>query len=904
MKRNGRLALLFLLLVLLVACGGAQEATPAPTAEPAVLPEVAATDTAVPEPTAAPAATETAVPAEAPAETVPVDEGPMLAPDGAPGETYLAPFPLTITVDGDLSDWQGVPKVLIPETAAQVRGSTAVTFAAAADDEFLYFMANVDDAKVITGQHGENYWNEDSVEFYINATGDLGLTSYRDGVAQITVPPLNAGKPLGEIVLGGVNGASADAQVQVALTDTGYAVEMAVPLKNNVWNIQREHGNVIGFQVHLNSASELDRNLKVIWSLKDTADSSYQNPSVFGQLVFFEIGQSDVAANVPEPTPGPVHDPVPADAPYKNPDLPVDERVADLLARMSLAEKIGQMTLVEKNSMIADDIPARYIGGLLSGGGGYPTPNTPEAWADMVDGFQARALEAPLAIPLIYGVDAVHGHNNVNGAVIFPHNVGLGAANDPALMTEIGRVTALEMIATGIYWDYAPVVAVPQDIRWGRTYEAFGENTDLVSSLAVAYMQGLQGDDLAAPDTVLATPKHFVGDGGTAWGSSTTGSYQLDQGVTDVDEATLRAIHLPPYAAVIEAGAQNIMTSYSSWGGLKMHAQQYLITDVLRGELGFNGFIVSDWAGIDQIDNDYYTAVVASINAGVDMNMVPYDYNRFIATLTQAVEDGAVSMERIDQAVSDILKVKFEMGLFEHPFSDPALLPLVGSEEHRAVARRAVAESQVLLKNDGDLLPLAKDLPLLLVGGEAADDIGIQSGGWTIEWQGKPGNITQGTTILQGIQAAVSPDTTVIYDKFGRFEDAPADQTAVCLAVIGEQPYAEGVGDSPDLRLPVNDLRTVQRMQERCDQLIVVLLSGRPVIVTDMLDSWDALVAAWLPGTEGQGVADVLFGDAPFTGKLSYTWPRSADQLPFDFANLGEGEDGPLFPFGYGLTTP
>jgi len=900
MKRNGRLALFLLLVFLVAACGGAPEvATPAAVATEA--PTAVPTETAVPEPTTAPAPTE--APAEAPAEEVETVSETMLAPAGTPGETYLAPFPVAITLDGDLSDWQGVPKVLIPETAAQVRGSTAVTFAAAADDEYLYMMADVADAKIITGQHDENYWNEDSVEFYVNATGDLGLTSYRDGVAQITVPALNTGKPLDEIVLGGVRSETADAQVQVVTTDTGYAVELAVPLKNNVWNIQREHGNVIGFQVHLNSASELDRSLKVIWSLADKGDTSYQNPAVFGQLVFFEIGQDDVVADVPEPTPGPIREAAPADAPYKNPDLPVEERVADLLARMTLADKIGQMTLVEKNSIISDDIAARGIGGLLSGGGGYPIPNTPEAWAEMVDGFQAYALESPLAIPLIYGVDAVHGHNNVQGAVIFPHNIGLGAANDPALMEQIGRVTAREMIATGIYWNYAPVVAVPQDIRWGRTYEGYSENTDLVSALAVAYMRGLQGEDLAAADTVLATPKHFVGDGGTVWGSSTTGSYQLDQGVTDVDEATLRAIHLPPYTAVIEAGAQNIMTSYSSWGGMKMHGQQYLIMDVLRGEMGFDGFVVSDWAGIDQIDNDYYTAVVTAVNAGVDMNMVPYDYGRFIDTLTRAVEEGTVSMERIDEAVGDILKVKFEMGLFEHPYSDPALLPLVGSEEHRAVARQAVAASQVLLKNEGDILPLAKDVPLLLVGGEAADNIGIQAGGWTIEWQGRLGNITPGTTILQAVQATVSPDTTVVYDKFGRFEDAPADQTAVCLAVMGEPPYAEGVGDSADLRLPVNDLRMIQRMEERCAQLVVVLVSGRPLVVTDMLENWDALVAAWLPGTEGQGVADVLFGDAPFTGKLPYTWPRSADQLPFDFANLGEGEEGPLFPFGYGLTT-
>jgi beta-glucosidase len=557
------------------------------------------------------------------------------------------------------------------------------------------------------------------------------------------------------------------------------------------------------------------------------------------------------------------------------------------------------MTLVEKNSIETADITTLGIGGMLSGGGGYPDPNTPESWAAMVDGFQSAALDSYLGIPLIYGVDAVHGHSNVVGTVIFPHNVGLGAANNPELMVEIGRVTAQEMIATGIYWNYAPVVAVPQDIRWGRTYEAYSENTDLVSSLAAAYVNGLQGDDLAAPDTVLATPKHFVGDGGTAWGSSTTGSYLIDQGVTEVDEATLRTIHLPPYSAVLDAGAQNIMISYSSWGGMKMHAQQHLISEVLRGELGFNGFIVSDWAGIDQITNDYYEAVVTSINAGVDMNMVPYDYRRFINTMLEAVENGDVSEERIDEAVQHILTVKFELGLFEQPFSNPAFLAQVGSAEHRAVAQAAVTQSQVLLKNEGDVLPLNPALPLLLVCGEAADDIGIQSGGWTIEWQGETGDITPGTTILEGIQQTVSPETTVLYNQYGRFEDLPTDQPLTCIGVVGERPYAEGQGDSPDLRLPVFDLRALARMRETCETLVVVLVSGRPLFITDWVDEWDALVAAWLPGTEGQGVADVLFGIQPFTGKLPYTWPSQVEQLPFNF----EGEISPLFPFGYGLQT-
>ena len=454
----------------------------------------------------------------------------------------------------------------------------------------------------------------------------------------------------------------------------------------------------------------------------------------------------------------------------------------------------------------------------------------------------------------------------------------------------------MEMAATGIYWNYAPAVSVPQDIRWGRTYEGYSEDTALVSELAVAYLQGMQGEDLTLPDTVIGTPKHFVGDGGAVWGTSTTGDYQIDQGVTDVDEETLRAVHLPPYTAVVEAGAESIMISYSSWGGMKMHAQRYLIEDVLRGELGFDGFIVSDWAGVDQITPDYYDAVVASINAGVDMNMVPYDYNRFIQVMTEAVEAGDISEERIDEAVRRILTAKLKLGLFEQPFSNPDYLPLVGSDEHRAVAREAVAKSAVLLKNEGDLLPFSPDLPLLLVGGAAADDIGIQSGGWTIEWQGGTGNITPGTTILAGLTEAVGENTAVVYDPFGRFNDVdlPSDQPRTCLAVVGEQPYAEGLGDDPNLRLPVNDLRLLGRMSEVCDQLAVVLLSGRPLIIADQLADWDALVAAWLPGTEGQGVADVLLGTRPFTGQLSYTWPRET---------LGESEAEPLFPRGFGLTT-
>lgn len=604
-------------------------------------------------------------------------------------------------------------------------------------------------------------------------------------------------------------------------------------------------------------------------------------------------------------TPVPAATSVAGDAPYKNPDLPVEQRVEDLLARMTLDEKIGQMTQVELSSIRPGDITAMYIGSILSGGGQYPNPNKPETWLAMINGLQQYALNTRLGIPIIYGVDAVHGHNNLYGATIFPHEVGLGAANDPELMKRIGQATAEEMVATGVYWNFAPVVAVVQDIRWGRTYEAYGENTDLVTRLAVPYILGLQGDTLGSgPLSVLATPKHYIGDGGTAWGTSD--SYLLDRGVSEVDEATLRALFLPPYKAAVDAGALSIMPSFSSWGGLKMHAQTYLLTDVLKGELGFKGFLISDWQAVDLINPNYYISVVTAITAGIDMVMVPSDYPRFIETLKAGVTQGTVPMARIDDAVRRILRAKFTLGVFEHPLASDSLLPQVGSAEHRALAREAVGKSLVLLKNDGDLLPLAKDTPVIFVGGQAANDMGIQSGGWTLEWQGTIGGGEPGTTILQGIQAAAAPGTQVIYDATGSFSAAKDSAgnplvADVGIAVVGERPYAEGFGDTATLTVSLDDLPVLDALRARCHKLIVVLVTGRPLIVTDRIDDWDALVVAWLPGTEGQGVADGLFGDRPFTGKLPYTWPRSVKQLPFDFKDLGTGENGPLFPYGFGL---
>jgi beta-glucosidase len=354
--------------------------------------------------------------------------------------------------------------------------------------------------------------------------------------------------------------------------------------------------------------------------------------------------------------------------------------IEELIARMTLEEKIGQMTQVEKNSLTPEVVQRFFIGSVLSGGGGYPAENNPQAWSDMVSDFQEAALQTRLGIPLLYGVDAVHGHNNLYGAVIFPHNIGLGATRDPDLVYRIGRATAEELAATGVHWNFAPTIAVPQDLRWGRTYEGYSQDPQCVAELGAAYIRGLQGERLSDPLSVLATAKHYLGDGGTTWGSSTMlfsippgvhfegpndqFAFQIDQGDTRLDEATLRDIHLKPYITAIEAGVQAVMASFSSWNGLKLHAHHYLLSEVLKGELGFTGFVVSDWAGIDQVSGDYSQAVVSSINAGVDMAMVPYDYERFISTLKRAVEAGAISLERIDDAVRRILKREIQGGPF------------------------------------------------------------------------------------------------------------------------------------------------------------------------------------------------------------------------------------------------
>ena len=580
-----------------------------------------------------------------------------------------------------------------------------------------------------------------------------------------------------------------------------------------------------------------------------------------------------------------------------------------LIEGMTLLEKIGQMTQVDVHSFREGAVRELGIGSVLSGGGGNPTPNNPEAWAGMVRRVQSQALESRLGIPLLYGVDAIHGHNNVRGATIFPHNVGLGAARDPDLVELIGRITASELLATNVHWTFAPSVSVPQDIRWGRTFEGFSQDPAIVSSLGAAFIRGLNGgagSEAGSQRAVLASAKHFMGDGGTTWGSTrrydwvqgwwnleAPERWQLDQGDLRADETVLRSVHLPPYQAAIFAGALSVMVSYSSWNGEKLHAHRYLLTDLLKGELGFQGFLVSDWLGVSQLDPIYENAVWMGINAGLDMVMVPFEYERFIRAVEAGIETGMIPVSRIEDACRRILRVKAALGLFDDPFGDATLLADIGSQAHRAVAREAVSKSQVLLKNEAAALPLSPSVRRLLVAGAAADDIGLQCGGWTIEWQGSRGAITTGTTLLQGISKTVSPGTSVVFHPDGDFGGERGD---VGIVVLSEPPYSEGEGDQNDLSLPAEDVELVRRLRRQCDVLVLVIYSGRPLIIGEVLDSCDAIVASWLPGTEAHGIADVLFGRQPFTGRLPYDWPETMDDV------RSRNGRAPLFPISYGLT--
>ncbi|KAL6497835.1 hypothetical protein OROHE_026862 [Orobanche hederae] len=561
---------------------------------------------------------------------------------------------------------------------------------------------------------------------------------------------------------------------------------------------------------------------------------------------------------------------------YKDPNQPLNVRIKDLMGRMSLEEKIGQMTQIERKVASADIMKKYFIGSVVSGGGSVPAPRaSAAAWINMVNEFQKGALSTRLGIPMIYGIDAVHGQNNVYNATIFPHNVGLGVTRDPELVKKIGAATALEVRATGIPYAFAPCIAVCRDPRWGRCYESYSEDHKIVQ-LLTEIIPGLQGDVpsdypknypfVGRRTKVAGCAKHFVGDGGTTDG--------INENNTVIDWNGLLDVHMPAYLDSIRKGVATIMVSYSSWNGVKMHANYDLITGYLKKTLKFKGFV-----------------------------MVPDEYVEFIDDLTLLVKKKVIPMSRINNAVRRILRVKFVMGLFENPMADLSLANHLGSKKHRELAREAVRKSLVLLKNgkegDGPMIPLPTTSQRILVAGTHADDIGNQCGGWTIEWKGLSGDITSGTTILSAVKNSVDPFTEVIHNPNPDKSFLDASNFSYAIIVVGELPYVETYGDSKTLTIAEPGYSTIESVCEfvKC---VVVIVSGRPIFIEPYLEKINALVAAWLPGTEGQGVGDVLFGEYGFTGRLARTWFRTVDQLPM---NVGDLDYDPLFAFGYGLVT-
>ena len=579
-----------------------------------------------------------------------------------------------------------------------------------------------------------------------------------------------------------------------------------------------------------------------------------------------------------------------------------DKQVKPLLAQLTLDEKVGQMSQPDQMFLKSiDDIETYHFGSLLSGGDSDPkSGNDLMSWTELYDKYQARALQAKPRIPLLYGIDAVHGNNNVIGATLFPQNIGLGCTRDAKLVEKIAVITAEEVRAIGVNWGFAPCVTVPQDIRWGRTYEGYSENPDVVKVLGEAAVRGLQNGGLNNPLAVLGCAKHYVGDGSTSFGTGRpkgpTEHFPLDQGDSQIDEATLRKICLPGYVTSLRAGVGSIMPSYSSWNGVKCSASRKLLTDLLKTELGFEGFVISDYGALNDLPGSYKEKIATSINAGMDMVMIPEHYQEFITLLLENVKAGTVPQSRIDDAVTRILRVKFAMGMMDakrSQLADRSLHKSFGSAEHRAVAREAVRKSLVLVQNNNKVLPLKKGVGHIHVAGKSADDLGNQCGGWTIQWQGKSGTQVPGTTVLAAVKKAVSSATKVTTSVDG----SGAAGANVGIVVIGETPYAEMMGDRTDLKLAPEDVAAVEAVKSSGIPVVVVLFSGRPMVIDAILGKADAIVAAWLPGSEGEGVTDVLFGDTKPTGKLSFTWP-SGDSTSF---HIGDPGYKTLYKFGYGL---
>ena len=594
-------------------------------------------------------------------------------------------------------------------------------------------------------------------------------------------------------------------------------------------------------------------------------------------------------------------------------DAALEQRITDLIATMTVEEKVGQLVQGDIASITPDDVRKYRLGSILAGGNSDPGGRydaSPAEWLALADAFYEASMDTSQggkAIPIIFGIDAVHGQSNIVGATLFPHNIGLGATRNPDLLRRIGEITALETRATGMEWAFAPTVAVPQDDRWGRSYEGYSESPEIVASYAGAMVEGLQGK-VGTPGFldgrhVIASVKHFLGDGGTTDGK--------DQGDTKISEADLVRIHGAGYPPAIAAGAQTVMASFNSVNGEKMHGNKPYLTDALKGRMQFGGFVVGDWNGHGQVKGCTNTDCPATINAGLDMAMASDSWKGFYETTLAAVKAGTISQARLDDAVRRILRVKFRLGLFEAGKPSTRAVggqfALLGAPEHRAVARQAVRESLVLLKNAGGVLPLSPK-QRILVAGDGANDVGKQAGGWTLNWQGTGTtrkDFPNADTIFEGIaQQAKAAGGEAILAVDGKYTQKPD----VAVVVFGENPYAEFQGDLQTLLYKPgddSDLQLIKRLKAEGIPVVAVFLSGRPLWMNREINAADAFVAAWLPGSEGAGIADVLLRKADggvqhdFKGKLSFSWPRTAVQYA---NNVGQEGYDPLFAFGHGLT--
>ncbi len=608
------------------------------------------------------------------------------------------------------------------------------------------------------------------------------------------------------------------------------------------------------------------------------------------------------------------------------PSDPVEEsRLDSIISAMTLRDKAGQVIMGEIQHVSPTDVKRYRLGAVLNGGGSFPGKERHAAvsqWLALADAYHDASVDRDDGrprIPVIWGTDAVHGANNVFGATLFPHNIGLGAAANPELLRLIGAATAREVAATGIYWNFAPTLAVPRNDRWGRTYEGYSEHPALVAELGAALIEGMQGAvgrDFMAPGKVLATAKHFVGDGGTAGG--------VDQGNTEASEEELSRIHGAGYRAALRSGAQTVMVSFSSWNGLKMHANPRLLQEALKGRMGFDGFLIGDWDAHSQVPGCTASSCPEAFNAGVDMFMAPKDWKALRRNLLRQVRSGEIPAERLDDAVRRILRVKLRAGLLdaprpsERPLAPPGEAAAVhrsdwlGHTQHRALARRAVRESLVLLKNERGALPVAPNAKILVAGAAVANIPG-QLGGWSMTWQGddtENADFPNAASILDGLRAAVSEaGGTVEFRRFSEVLRDPAESLPdVALLVFGEKPYAEYEGDVETLEFSPRDkshLKAARRLQAAGVPVVSVLLTGRPLAVLGEIEASDAFVVAWLPGSEGAGVADVLLADAQgeprfdFTGRLPFSWPARPDQA---VNNVGDDPYQPAFRFGFGLS--